>query len=84
MAGLLDDIEVELVCRGCGRKTAKTVGWIRSHEQFVCSCGVANEAIWFQEAIAQASREWSDLIDTLNLFGPPARLGDASDERNAT
>ena len=40
MSGVLDSVEVELVCEACGRKTKKTVGWIESHENFTCPCGL--------------------------------------------
>jgi hypothetical protein len=38
MSGLFDDAEIEIPCY-CGRKTKKTVGWIKNHSQFTCACG---------------------------------------------
>jgi len=31
--------ELDLPCENCGRKTRKTIGWIKTHKQFTCGCG---------------------------------------------
>lgn len=37
---MFDDAEIEIPCTGCSQKTAKTVRWLKSNNQFVCSgCG---------------------------------------------
>ena len=46
---MFDKHELSLPCSHCGRKTKKSIGWIKRHQQFTCVCGVttfkANELI---------------------------------------
>lgn len=37
---MFDDQSLDIPCPECGRKTAKTIGWLKSHNQFACRCGV--------------------------------------------
>ncbi len=30
---------INIPCPKCGRKTAKTIGWIKSNGSYVCGCG---------------------------------------------
>lgn len=39
MAGILDSAEIEIVCKKCGRKSKKSVGWIKRNRHFTCACG---------------------------------------------
>ena len=39
MANHLDSAEIELPCGNCGRKTKKSIGWVKSNRSFNCSCG---------------------------------------------
>ncbi len=37
---ILDSAEIGVPCPGCGHETKKSVGWLRSHDELVCSgCG---------------------------------------------
>jgi ribosomal protein S27E len=41
MKGILDDASITIPCPRCGEKTAKTIGWMKAHDQIVCpGCGV--------------------------------------------
>ena len=35
----LEDAEIPLPCKNCGRKTKKRVGWIKNNTEFTCICG---------------------------------------------
>jgi hypothetical protein len=37
MVGQLDSGRVDLPCPECGYKNRKTVGWLKTHNQFVCA-----------------------------------------------
>ncbi len=60
MAGqsILDGQPFDLPCPNCGRKTTKTVGWVKRHSQFTCTCGtvVTLEKSSFLKGIGDAER----------------------------
>lgn len=31
---------VAIRCPKCGHESEKSIGWIKTHENFICSCGV--------------------------------------------
>ena len=35
----LDSHTIELPCSACGQKLQKTIGWLKAHRQFDCTCG---------------------------------------------
>jgi len=39
MVNFLDAIEIEIPCENCSRKIKKSIGWIKSHQEFTCPCG---------------------------------------------
>jgi len=39
MAGFIDNHEIEIPCKNGGRKTIKTIGWIKTHAELACACG---------------------------------------------
>lgn len=39
MAGFFDGRSIDVPCPGCGRKHAKTIGWIKSNDVIPCGCG---------------------------------------------
>lgn len=41
MPSFIDSAEIELPCEKCGRKTKKSIGWIKTHSKFTCACGVS-------------------------------------------
>jgi len=38
VSGLFDFKSVDIECE-CGKKHPKTIGWLKTHSQFMCSCG---------------------------------------------
>ena len=36
---ILDGFEIEIPCPKCGRKTKKSIGWIKTNRQLSCGCG---------------------------------------------
>jgi predicted RNA-binding Zn-ribbon protein involved in translation (DUF1610 family) len=39
MSGLLDTESMEFVCPRCGYQLRKTIGWLKTHNHYVCLCG---------------------------------------------
>jgi lysyl-tRNA synthetase class I len=39
MVGFFDKQTLELPCPKCGKKTKKTVAWLKANSKFKCSCG---------------------------------------------
>lgn len=39
MSGLFDNASIDIPCSECGHKTPKTIGWIKRHNNFACTCG---------------------------------------------
>ena len=37
--GLVDNANIELPCKNCGRKTKKSIAWVNANRQFTCTCG---------------------------------------------
>ena len=69
MNKLVDDISVELPCENCGRKSEKTVGWIKSHDEFTCTCGtvISLERDDVLNAIGNAAgRKFAKFIKAVN------------------
>lgn len=69
--GIFDKAEIEIPCAKCGSKTKKPIGWIKTNNKFVCSCGVTVnlDADQFRQAIAEADRSLDDLQRTIKSFG---------------
>jgi ribosomal protein S27E len=61
---MFENASVDLSCPGCGNKMPKTLGWITSHKEIVCSgCG---ETIHLEAD--QLSRSLKELNKTLDRF----------------
>jgi len=71
MSGFLDNTEIEIPCEKCGRKTKKSIGWIKSNSSFSCSCGtrIHLNTSQFKGEIAKAERSFGNLERTLKNFG---------------
>lgn len=71
MPGFLDTTEIEIPCQNCSRKTKKSIGWIKSHNDFTCACGthITIDASNFKSEIAKAERSFAELQKTLKNFG---------------
>jgi ribosomal protein L37AE/L43A len=67
MAEFLDKTEIDITCPKCGRKTKKSIGWIKTNCQFRCGCGesFALEADQFKSEIAKVERSVKDLQRTI-------------------
>lgn len=71
MTGFLDNAEIEIPCSNCGSKTKKSIGWIKSNNQFTCTCGttIKLDADQFRGEIAKVDASFADLQRTLKSFG---------------
>lgn len=71
MAGILDQAEIEIPCENCGRKTKKSIGWIKTQSQFTCACGtrINIDASQFKSEMAKVDRSFASLQNTLKKFG---------------
>lgn len=63
MSGLLDKQEIEIPCDKCGRKTKKSIGWIKTHSEYVCGCGttIKLDTRQFKSEIAEVERSFANL-----------------------
>lgn len=64
---ILDSQVLEIPCERCGRKTKKTVGWVKTNRQFTCGCGtvITLDASDFRRKIAQVERDLAGLLGKL-------------------
>lgn len=71
MPGFLDNEQIEIPCKNCGRKSKKSIGWIKSHTEFSCACGtrIRLQASQFKSEIAKVERSLGDLERSLKNFG---------------
>ena len=71
MSNFLDSTEIEIPCENCSRKTKKSIGWIKSHKDFTCSCGtkITLDASQFKTEIAKVEKSFAALQKTLKSFG---------------
>ncbi len=71
MAGLLDSAELQIPCEKCGRKTKKSIGWIKSHNRLTCGCGaeIVLDASQFKTEIAKVERSLSSLQGAFKKLG---------------
>lgn len=60
---MFDNADIELSCPGCSHKVTKTLGWITSHKEFVCSgCG---ETVTLEtDQLARDMKEVNKLLDS--------------------
>lgn len=63
MTGIVDDQTLDLPCPKCGKKTKKTVRWVKANKQFTCSCGTAItlDADQFRAEIAKLEKAFAKL-----------------------
>lgn len=71
MPGFLDNEEIEIPCENCGRKSKKSIGWIKGHTEFSCACGtrIRLQASQFKSEIAKVERSLADVQRSLKNFG---------------
>ncbi|MDM4014985.1 hypothetical protein [Roseiconus lacunae] len=62
---------IEIPCENCGRKTAKSIGWVKANKLFVCACGtnITLDASKLNGEIAKVERSLKDLEQTLKKLG---------------
>ena len=36
---MFDKQSIDIPCANCGRKTSKTIGWLKTNRQMTCRCG---------------------------------------------
>ena len=71
MAGLLDSTEIDITCPKCGRKTKKTIGWVKTHKKFTCICAtdIMLDTSQLKTEIAKIEKSFSALESTIKKFG---------------
>jgi hypothetical protein len=70
MAGFLDDAEIEIPCSKCGHKTKKSIRWIKSNNEYFCTCGarINLNTSQFRRKIADTESALRKLRDSFNKF----------------
>ena len=68
--GLFDDGIIEVPCPKCSKKHKKTIGWLRSHREIACSCGVGIvlDHAQFKRDLKGVDDAWGRVKDTLSKF----------------
>lgn len=69
---MFDDTRMDLPCPHCGKKTAKTVRWLKSHSQMTCpACGEGFrlDTSEFKRGLAAAEKKVADLRRQLSRLG---------------
>lgn len=71
MSELFGHQEIGLPCPACGHETKKTFGWIKSHNEFICPCGMTVKLDREQmlRDIAPLEDAWRKLEQTIKNFG---------------
>lgn len=71
MSGFIDSQEIDIPCENCSRKTKKSIGWIKSHNDFTCACGahIKIDANKFKTEIANVDRSIASLQKSLKNIG---------------
>lgn len=71
MVGHLDNHEISIPCRACGNSSKKTLGWIKTNNEFKCQCGTVLEisAEKLLRTGGAVDRSISDLKAKLKKFG---------------
>lgn len=85
MSEMVDHVNIEIPCEHCGSKTKKTVGWLKTHNQLFCTCGVSTalSVDQFKEQIAKAEESVTALQQTVKNLGKYTKKSDASPDRNS-
>lgn len=68
---VFDSSEIEIPCTSCGRKTKKSIGWIKNNSQFTCHCGttIRLDTAQLKGEIAQVEASIVRLKDSFKKFG---------------
>jgi hypothetical protein len=66
-----DKEQIDIPCEGCGIKTKKTIGWIKSNKQLNCTCGatINLETSQFTRELKKIEKSFLDLEKTLKKLG---------------
>lgn len=70
MSGFFDTTTIPIPCSKCGRKTDKTIGWLKSHKKFSCVCGtvIEVESSQFLREMAKTDRAIVDFKRKLEMI----------------
>ncbi|NLT24667.1 MAG: hypothetical protein GXX82_16615 [Syntrophorhabdus sp.] len=70
MADVLDGVEIELVCKKCGRVAKKSVRWVKGNVKFTCACGtvIRLDTNQFRQIFAKLDRGLADVHSTAKKF----------------
>lgn len=68
---MFDDADIPIECANCGRKTTKTVVWLKNHSDFTCGCGtrIHIDASQFRRDMKKVDNSINDLERILKRFG---------------
>jgi hypothetical protein len=68
---MFDSAQIEIPCSQCGRKTKKTVGWLKTNSTLTCSCGtrISIDASQFRRELGNIDKAVNDLKRTFKRFG---------------
>lgn len=71
MKGLLDNKKIDIPCEKCGRKSPKTIGWLKTHKQFTCACGttIQVDSRDFVREIGKVDKALADLQKSFKGLG---------------
>lgn len=66
---MLENEEIGIPCAQCGFETKKKIGWIKTHSDFICTCGaeVYLEADKFRAKIAEIEKLFAGLSKRITL-----------------
>lgn len=69
---MFDDAKIDLPCPHCGKKTAKTVRWLKSHSEMAChACGelFQLDTKELKSGLSAAEKKVADLKRQLSRLG---------------
>jgi len=72
--GFFNQEAIEIPCSACGKKTKQSIGWLKRHKEFVCSCGtvIGLNTDQFRRALQEAEKSLADferkIADLNKLF----------------
>lgn len=68
---MFEKAELPIQCSKCGRKTKKTVAWLKSNRSLTCGCGarVDIDASQFNRKMKKVDKAVDDFKRSLKRFG---------------
>ncbi|MBL8883815.1 MAG: hypothetical protein JNL45_12270 [Hyphomicrobium sp.] len=68
---MFDKAEIPIECSNCGRKTKKTVAWLKNNKAFTCGCGtrISINASQFNREMKKVDKSVDEFKRALKRFG---------------